>query len=75
MRSRKVKSAPVGVIGKVLAVLELLDQAPGGLQLREIAERTGIPSYMKVIPTGLRGYFPGGSKLPSSRVISELTRG
>jgi len=42
MRSRKIKSAPVGVIGKLLAVLELLDQSPGGLQLREISERTGI---------------------------------
>ncbi len=42
MRTRKSKSAPVGVIGKVLRVLELLDRSPSGLQLREIAAKTGI---------------------------------
>ncbi len=38
----KSKSAPVGVITKVLAILELLDRAPHGLQLRELAEKTGL---------------------------------
>ena len=38
----KSKSAPVGVITKVLAILELLDRAPNGLQLRELAEITGL---------------------------------
>lgn len=42
MGLKKIKSAPVGVIGKVLAVLELLDTSPGGLQLKEIATGTGI---------------------------------
>jgi DNA-binding IclR family transcriptional regulator len=42
MRTRKSKSAPVGVIGKVLRVLELLDRSPHGLQLREISTKTGI---------------------------------
>lgn len=42
MRSEKAKLAPAGVIGKVLAILELLDQAPLGLKLKEIADRTGF---------------------------------
>jgi len=42
MGLKKIKSAPVGVIGKVLSVLELLDTAPGGLQLKEIAAGAGI---------------------------------
>jgi DNA-binding IclR family transcriptional regulator len=42
MRTRKSKSAPVGVIGKVLRVLELLDQTPAGLQLKDVAAKTGI---------------------------------
>ena len=42
MRKRGSKSPPVGVIGKVLRILELLDQYPGGLQLKDIAAMTGI---------------------------------
>jgi DNA-binding IclR family transcriptional regulator len=42
MRTKKSKSAPVGVIGKVLRILELLDQSPAGLQLKEVAAKTGI---------------------------------
>jgi DNA-binding IclR family transcriptional regulator len=42
MRAKKSKSAPVGVIGKVLRILELLDQSPAGLQLKELAAKTGI---------------------------------
>lgn len=38
----KSKSAPVGVITKVLTILELLDRAPQGLQLRDLAEKTGL---------------------------------
>jgi DNA-binding IclR family transcriptional regulator len=38
----KSKSAPVGVITKVLTILELLDRAPHGLQLRDLAEKTGL---------------------------------
>src|SRR4051794_23294324 len=35
---RKLKSAPVGVVGKVLRILEVLDRAPQGLPLKDIAE-------------------------------------
>jgi DNA-binding IclR family transcriptional regulator len=42
MRKKKMKSAPVGVIRKVLSIFELLDSVPGGLQLNQIAEATGI---------------------------------
>ena len=42
VRSKRPKPAQVGVIGKVLRVLELLDRSPAGLQLKEIAEQTGI---------------------------------
>ncbi len=34
---RKLKSAPVGVVGKVLRILEVLDRAPAGLPLKDIA--------------------------------------
>ena len=39
---RRAKSAPVGVVGKVIQILEQLDLAPGGLLLREVAARTEI---------------------------------
>ena len=42
IRARQSKSAPVGVVGKVLRVLEALDRSSTGLQLREIAEQTGV---------------------------------
>lgn len=42
MRKLRAKSAPVGVIGKVFRILELLDHSPYGLQLGEIATKTGI---------------------------------
>jgi DNA-binding IclR family transcriptional regulator len=42
MTKRKMKSPPVGVIRKVLSILELLDSVPNGLQLNQIAEETGI---------------------------------
>ena len=41
-RPRKSKSAPVGVVGKVIQILERLDQAPSGLFLREVANSTRI---------------------------------
>lgn len=37
-----MKSAPVAVIDKILVILELLDQNPGGLKLKEIAEQSRI---------------------------------
>ena len=42
MRVKKVKSAPVGVITKILHLLELLDQSPDGLSLKDVAARSKI---------------------------------
>ena len=42
IRARESKSAPVGVVGKVLRILEALDASPTGLQLREISQRTSL---------------------------------
>lgn len=42
IRSIESKSAPVGVISKVLRIFEALNASPAGLQLREIAEQTAI---------------------------------
>src|SRR5947207_14384039 len=42
IRARESKSAPVGVVGKVLRILEALDAAPTGLQLREISQHTSL---------------------------------
>jgi DNA-binding IclR family transcriptional regulator len=40
--SSKTKTTPVGVVGKVLRILELLDRSPAGLQLKDIARLTGL---------------------------------
>src|SRR5947209_6990585 len=40
--SSKTKITPVGVVGKVLRILELLDRSPAGLQLRDIARLTSL---------------------------------
>jgi DNA-binding IclR family transcriptional regulator len=37
-----LKSAPVGVVGKVIRILEVLDRAPQGLPLKDIAEVTAL---------------------------------
>ncbi|HZQ92443.1 MAG TPA: IclR family transcriptional regulator [Terriglobales bacterium] len=42
IRARESKAAPVGVVSKVLRILEVLDRANSGLQLRQIAQQTGI---------------------------------
>src|SRR5262249_59973526 len=42
IRARQSKSAPVGVVGKVLRILEALDASPNGLQLREISQQTRV---------------------------------
>ncbi|MGB6430010.1 MAG: IclR family transcriptional regulator [Candidatus Acidiferrales bacterium] len=42
IRARQSKAAPVGVVGKVLRILEALDSSPTGLQLRQIAQQTSI---------------------------------
>jgi IclR family KDG regulon transcriptional repressor len=42
MRTKKLKAARVGVIGKVLRILELLDRSRGGLTLKEIAEQADL---------------------------------
>ena len=41
-RARESKSAPVGVVSKVLKILEALHDAPAGLQLKQIAQQTAI---------------------------------
>jgi len=41
-RARKSKAAQVGVVGKVIQILEQLDRSPDGLLLREIVDTTGI---------------------------------
>src|SRR3984893_4932883 len=40
--SSKTKVTPVGVLGKVLRILELLDRSPAGLQLKDIARLTSL---------------------------------
>lgn len=42
IRARESKSAPVGVVSKVLRILEALDGSPTGLQLREIADQASV---------------------------------
>lgn len=42
IRPRESKSAPVGVVTKVLHILETLHDAPVGLQLKDVAQQTGI---------------------------------
>jgi len=42
IRAQESKSAPVGVLSKLLELLEALDTAPSGLQLGAIAKQTGI---------------------------------
>jgi DNA-binding IclR family transcriptional regulator len=42
IRTRESKSAPVGVVMKVLRILETLHSVPSGLQLKDIAKQTGI---------------------------------
>ena len=42
IRARESKSAPVGVVTKVLHILETLHDAPSGLQLKDVAQITGI---------------------------------
>lgn len=41
-RSRESKSAPVGVLGKVLKIFDLLQRHPFGLDLKTISAETGI---------------------------------
>ena len=42
IRPRESKSAPVGVVTKVLRILETLHEAPAGLQLKDVALQTSI---------------------------------
>ena len=42
MKLRTSNAAPVGVLSKVLAIFELLDGTPGGLQLRSITQLTKL---------------------------------
>src|SRR5262249_36001902 len=42
IRARESKAAPVGVVMKVLKILEALHSNPSGLQLKQIARQTAI---------------------------------
>jgi DNA-binding IclR family transcriptional regulator len=42
VRLRPGKSAPVGVVGKIIKIFEALRVSPSGLQLRDIAAQTGL---------------------------------
>src|SRR5215471_13226771 len=42
IRARESKAAPVGVVRKVLKILEVLHGNPSGLQLKDIARHTAI---------------------------------
>src|SRR5690242_1703862 len=42
IRARESKSAPVGVVTKVLQILEILHNSPSGLQLKDVSLQTGI---------------------------------
>jgi DNA-binding IclR family transcriptional regulator len=42
IRARESRSVPVGVVGKVLRILEALDVSPSGMQLKDIAQQTSI---------------------------------
>jgi hypothetical protein len=42
IRARQNKAAHVGVVMKVLKILEVLHNNPSGLQLKEIASQTAI---------------------------------
>src|SRR5690348_10375233 len=42
MRLRESKAAPVGVVTKVLRILEALRASPAGLQLKDVASETGL---------------------------------
>src|SRR5438445_11295921 len=60
IRARESKSAPVGVVGKVLRILEALDASPTGLQLREISQQTSLnksTAYRFVAPLASEGYL------------------
>ncbi len=60
IRARESKSAPVGVVGKVLRILEALDASPTGLQLREIAQQTNVnksTAYRFVAHLETEGYL------------------
>ena len=42
LREKERKSPPVGVVTKVLRILEMLHDSPAGLQLKDVAEKTAI---------------------------------
>src|SRR5262245_16141439 len=42
IRTRVSKAAPVGVVEKVLKILEALQDSPSGLQLKDVAQKTAI---------------------------------
>jgi len=41
-RDRESKSAPIGVVTKVLQILETLNDSPTGMSLKDVAEKTAL---------------------------------
>jgi DNA-binding IclR family transcriptional regulator len=79
MRKLRSKSAPVGVISKVLRILELLDHSPYGLQLKDIAAKTGInksTAYRFLRHLEEEGYLfrdAAGTYMPGARLATGET--
>ena len=74
-RRRVSKSAPVGVISKVLRILDVLNSAPAGLQLRFIVEETGLnksTAYRFLTHLEAEGYLfrdDSGAYLPGPMLL------
>src|SRR6202451_4185199 len=75
IRARQAKSAPVGVVTKVLRVFEALSAAPEGLPLKDVALRTGInksTAYRFLAHLEFEGYLfrdDAGSYLLGPRLV------
>lgn len=75
LRMRETKSAPVGVISKVLRIFEALNASPAGLQLREIAQQTDInksTAYRFLVHLETEGYLfrdESGAYLVGPRLV------
>lgn len=75
VRTRKSKSSPVGVVSKVVRILELLGRSPSGLQLKDIAQVTAInksTAYRFLSHLASEGYLfrdQGGSYTIGPRLV------
>jgi IclR family KDG regulon transcriptional repressor len=79
IRARRSKVAPVGVVGKVLRILEALRDSPTGLSLRQIAFQTAVnraTAYRLLSHLENAGYLfrdSGGTYLIGPRLASFAT--